>query len=93
MSGLRRVASEWVCIEHGGFAGEKARDWWWKRTRNEPFPLSTDAALRWAEQLLTPSAIVVNESGKWPEIIKFEWEETHEPNRASRQAQLLPARA
>ena len=32
-SGLRRVATEWVCFEHGGFARAKAEAWWEKRSR------------------------------------------------------------
>lgn len=36
--------SEWVCIEHEGFAGSKARSWW-KARSNDPFPESVDAAL------------------------------------------------
>lgn len=98
MSGLRRVASEWVCIEHGGFAGERARRWWAKRdTFQGAFPVNTIHALdsieKCAHLLAEPAAIVVNESGKWPEIIKFEWEEPGEQKRIHGQAQLLQAGA
>jgi DNA repair protein RadD len=31
-SGIRMVASEWICFEHGGFAAAKAQSWWHKRT-------------------------------------------------------------
>jgi DNA repair protein RadD len=30
-SGIRMVASEWVCFEHEGFAGAKAQSWWKQR--------------------------------------------------------------
>jgi DNA repair protein RadD len=74
MSGLRVVAREWVCLEHGGFAGEKARNWW-KRRADTIVPLTTETALDRAEsQLLTPSAIRVNETGKYPEIVGYAWE-------------------
>ena len=91
-SGLRVVAKEWVCFEHPGFAGEKARRWIKLRARDAieaadffTGNVSTSRAL----ELLhgagtsdgspwlcfeTPKAIHVNESGKYPEIIAFEWE-------------------
>lgn len=78
-SGLRIVAREWVCIEHGGFAGEKARAWWSRRNFGDMqghTPNSTIEAFNLASNgyaLLCASAITVNESGKYPEIIKFEW--------------------
>jgi len=86
-SGLRRVASEWVCIEHGGFAGEKARQWWIRRSspRTGSTPTRTAAALEDAGLLSQPTAIVVNETGRYPEIIRHLWEPlpepAHEPDR------------
>jgi DNA repair protein RadD len=74
--GLRRVASEWVCFEHGGFAGEKARQWWIRRSNNltpASTPSKTEAALDDAVFLSRPSAITVNETGRYPEVIGYEW--------------------
>lgn len=78
-SGLRRVCSEWVCIEHTGFAGEKARNWW--RLRNpEGFtacPGTVDQAFDWVNdgfQLKQPNAITINETGKYPELVRHHWE-------------------
>ena len=75
-SGMRRVATEWVCIEHGGFAGEKARHWWVRRSshRTSSTPTSTAAALEDAGLLSRPTAIRVNETGKWPEIVGYQFE-------------------
>lgn len=42
-TGIGESVSEWVCIEHEGFAGNKARGWW-ERMSDEPFPESTQAA-------------------------------------------------
>lgn len=77
-SGLRRVCSEWVCIEHTGFAGEKARNWW--RNRNpEGFaacPGAVSQAFEWINdgfQLKQPTAITVNETGKYPELVRHHW--------------------
>lgn len=75
-AGLRRVASEWVCLSHPGFAGAKAAQWWQRRAPDGVVPTGTDQALAWIAdglELKRPAAIVVNESGRWPEIVKFEW--------------------
>lgn len=75
-SGLRRVCSEWVCLSHPGFAGAKAAQWWARRAPREFAPGSTDQALEWIATgytLAEPAVVHVNESGKWPEIIKFDW--------------------
>lgn len=78
-AGLRRVCSEWVCLSHQGFARAKAENWWMQRTRNEPPPLNADeTAVQWAKQLATPAAIRVNETGKYPEIIGYQWAEEKE---------------
>jgi len=90
-AGLRVVAKEWVCFEHPGFAGEKARKWWSKRMPNLPYSfinagvhgqvdiialvlLHLDLWDRDKYGYQEPSFIHVNESGKFPEIIRFEWE-------------------
>lgn len=76
-SGLRRVCSEWVCIEHTGFAGEKARNWW--RLRMNPPetggpPMTTFDALDESPWLKQPTAITINETGKHPELVRHHWE-------------------
>lgn len=77
-AGLRRVASEWVCLSHVGFARAKAEQWWSRRAPRAYLPGGTAQAIEWIEsgyQLERPSAIHVNESGRWPEIIKVEWDD------------------
>ncbi len=73
-AGLRRVACEYVCFEHGGFAGAKAAAWWARRT-NLNAPDTTAEALHWVRNAYVerPTAIAVNEQGRWPEIAAFEW--------------------
>ena len=75
-SGLLRFASEWVCFEHSGFARAKAERWWDRRkssffdcpsTVREAVELATDGFV--AE----PLSIIVNEFGKFPEIVRFLW--------------------
>lgn len=42
--GFRQYKSEWVCIEHDGYAGQKAAAWWASRS-NAPFPASVSEAV------------------------------------------------
>jgi len=81
-SGIKRVAREWVCLDHHGYARTRAEAWWEKRAprlRNDGqlfVPGSTSQAIEWlmsGYQLATPSVIRVNESGKYPEIVGYAW--------------------
>lgn len=64
--------SEWVCIEHDGWAGQNARRWWANRSK-APFPGSAAEAARIANQggLAAVREITVRTiSGeKWPRVI------------------------
>jgi DNA repair protein RadD len=78
-SGIRMVASEWVCLEHDGFAAGKAQSWW--RQRNPAgfnhLPGSTEQAMEWLAtgfEPRQPAAIVVNETGRFSEIVRYQWE-------------------
>ncbi len=85
-SGLRRVAQEWVCFEHSGFAGEKARLWWNRRVNDTYTPATTYDAHDYIMQnndlsepfedefFKRPSQITVDERGDFPNIIKFNFE-------------------
>jgi len=95
-SGLRRVASEWVCLDHSGFAGAKAVQWWTRRAPDGYAPGGTHQALEWIAgglALARPAAVIVNESGKWPEIIRIEWSAEDESNRTDDQARRAAAAA
>jgi DNA repair protein RadD len=61
--------SEWVCIEHPGYAGQKAADWWRRRAPEGPMPGGVDEAIAQAGQLSCPSAIWVRPSGRYFEIL------------------------
>lgn len=49
---------EWICLEHDGFAGKKARDWWRTRALDEP-PATLIEAIQLAGSLMTPTHIRV----------------------------------
>lgn len=70
--GLRQIR-EWVCVEHSGIARAKALSWWQARTGDTP-PRTVEEALPLAWQLPTPVAIVVDETEKYPEILRHEFE-------------------
>jgi DNA repair protein RadD len=70
--GRKKPIVEWVCLEHSGVIGKKARDWWRKRHFSEP-PETTDAALQLQSQLRLPKRIRVHTNLKYPEVLGYEW--------------------
>ncbi len=60
--------SEWVCIEHQGYARQKAAEWWRKRAPGCPVPLSVDEAIAQTARLARPSEISVRPSGRYLEV-------------------------
>ena len=46
--GWQRSISEWICIEHTGYARAKAESWW-RRRSNVPMPDTAEEAVRLAE--------------------------------------------
>lgn len=68
-----RVVSEWVCVEHTGFAREKALAWWRRWAPHAPVPDTVTAALSAAEAggILSPSEAVIVRDGKYHRIKKL----------------------
>jgi DNA repair protein RadD len=80
-SGLRKVASEWIHFERTGWARAKAEAWWKRRGSTlMEIPLTSREAFEQGihEFYLEPSTITVNETGKFPEIIKFDFSQTED---------------
>lgn len=75
--GLMRVASEWVCLSHHGYARKKAENWWLNRSKIDAIPTSTDEAIEWLDYddkiLRQPSALVINRQSKYPTIVGYQW--------------------
>lgn len=69
-AGFLRVAREWVCFEHTGFAKQKAAHWWMARC-NLPIPATVDEALQHVNQLAKPATIETTTKSKYPEIIRY----------------------
>ena len=71
-----RIASEWVCLEHQGYARSKAVAWWMRRAAMAPgesVPRTIDEALEQTDRLVAPSAITVNIRPKYPEVTGYDW--------------------
>jgi DNA repair protein RadD len=63
---------EWICLEHGGYAGRKAKEWWFRSLKNK-VPATVDEALDRVKELPIPENIKVVVNKKYPEIISREY--------------------
>lgn len=75
--------SEWVCLEHLGYARQKAAEWWRKRAPGCPVPLSVAAALAQTSRLARPSDISVRPSGRYLAISGYRFAPCAHPTPAS----------
>ncbi|PID48700.1 MAG: DNA helicase [Proteobacteria bacterium] len=78
--GFRRIASEWVCVEHAGKAGSNARHWLTQRMDNDLIstlpaypPRTVTEVLNYTDQLAKPKCLLCKQAGKFTEIVKYEW--------------------
>ena len=78
-----KTYSEWVCIEHQGYARQKAAEWWRKRAPGLPIPLSVNEAIAQASRLMRPSEISVRPSGRYFEISGYRFNSCAKPTPAS----------
>jgi DNA repair protein RadD len=76
--GLAKRYKDWICLEHAGFAGKKAREWWIARTEDEEAPDTTEAALKQLYKLKSPVAIKVWVNKKYPEIVGYDFGEGYD---------------
>jgi len=73
--GLIAVADEWICIEHTGFAHEKARSWWRKRSKLDMPHESRDAVSLGTRGFLaepTEISIIRPPGERFDRIVKYE---------------------
>jgi len=71
-SGLVRF-SEYICIEHDGYAWGKAAIWWHART-TIPMPKRVSDAMTKVSDLQKPTRILVSSKSKFPEIISYDFD-------------------
>jgi DNA repair protein RadD len=62
--------SEFVCVEHDGFAGRKARQWWSERAQT-PIPATSLDAIEQVGTLRTPTHLEVWTNKQFPQIQRF----------------------
>ena len=60
---------EWVCLEHTGYARQKAASWWLRRDPDGPVPVTIDEALVAAARLRRPHQIAVRAAGRFTEVV------------------------
>ena len=75
----RKTISEWVCLEHDGFARTKAALWWRARSL-APVPADIDEALElWHRgAVAAPERITTKREGRWYRILSAEIDEKPE---------------
>lgn len=81
---IRDRVSEWVCIEHEGYAYEKAYAWWSKRSRHD-MPESVDEAVSLCRSggVAEPSRVCVRrKTGEYPTITGHDLPEPPEIERS-----------
>lgn len=66
--------SEWVCVEHQGYARQKAAEWWRRRAPDCPVPLTVAQAIAEAKRLARPSEISVRPSGRYVEVSGYRFD-------------------
>lgn len=74
MCGMR-VFSEWVCLEHDGYALRKAQRWWTKRSRRPdlPIPSTVAEAIERTDELTEPVEVEVRVEGKYERVAGYVW--------------------
>lgn len=91
-NGMRIVAREWVCPIHGGFAGAKGQRWLAERGVIADYSVDHGTIdgmeieawlMRNDKSIARPPVIVVDESGKYPEIIGYESAPTERRDQAT----------
>lgn len=60
---------DYVCIEHGGFAGDKAARWWRRHGGAEPTPETVTEALSRMGELRRPDAVQVRKTDRWWDVV------------------------
>ena len=67
----RRI-SEWICLEHRGYAEIKARRWWERRDPGGRPPSTVTEALGRARDLLVPARIVISTAERFARVVGYD---------------------
>ena len=79
-AGILKTASEWVCLDHTGYAGQKAVAWWIARSSPNTslsYPTSVEYAINALlfdpNCIKKPSRIATRQNGKYTEVRDYEF--------------------
>tara|TARA_R110000744_G_scaffold64077_5_gene131929 strand:+ start:205 stop:1797 length:1593 start_codon:yes stop_codon:yes gene_type:complete len=76
--GPLKACSEWVCLEHDGFAKHKAEAWWLKRdkyiTDIHGVPPNVKEAVGLSSELSEPVKIYTRKEGKYEKIVRYDFD-------------------
>lgn len=67
----KETISEWVCLEHDGYAGRRARAWWLRRCRTMTETIEGAVALWERGAVATPTEIATKKEGKFYRVIDY----------------------
>jgi DNA repair protein RadD len=73
--GLRKF-SELISIEHDGWAGKKARNWWRERLPGFEPPPTTEDGLTATAMLREPTHVYVHTNATWPRVTAYSYDGT-----------------
>lgn len=65
--------SDFVCLEHEGYAQKKAHEWWRRRSTGGQPPASVSEALSRVHELRQPRRALVRREGKFLEIVSVQF--------------------
>jgi DNA repair protein RadD len=71
------VHREWICLEHSGFARQKAESWW-LRSAGGAIPRSVEEAMRRWLEVRTPTEIQVRPDGRFFSVVGRRFEQARE---------------
>jgi DNA repair protein RadD len=70
-NGVSAIADEWICVEHAGFAYEKAWSWWNMRS-DISMPKTVEEAIELTKDFLVETVqIKVKKDGKFSRIVDY----------------------
>lgn len=66
--GLQVAATEWICLFHGGYAQQKAEEWWWEHI-GQPYDDISSAIVEAKHHDWVPSEIQIKKEGKYIRVV------------------------
>lgn len=70
---IPRRFKEYICLEHDGGAGNKARNWWRERCPDVEPPATVQRAIDLSRRLRIPKRVRVWVNKSQPEIMSYEY--------------------